>query len=70
MMSQYNPNLSPAAVEARIQARLGDASRSRLASKSPKRRRESGRRGPARAIRDLFLESAVNPDGGIVGPIQ
>lgn len=69
-MSQYNPNLSQAAVEARIQARLGDASRRRLASKSPERSREPGRRGPARAIRGLFLESGVNPERGIVGPIQ
>lgn len=70
MMSQYNPNLSPAAVEARIQARLGEASRRRLASKSPEGNREPGRRGPARAVRGLLLESGVIPDRGTVGPIR
>ncbi|HEX6145446.1 MAG TPA: hypothetical protein VF083_01620 [Acidimicrobiia bacterium] len=69
-MSQYNPNLSPAAVEARIQARLGDASRRRLVAKSPGGSREPGRRGPTRAIRGMVPESGAIQGGGTVGPIR
>ena len=58
------------AVEARIRARLSDASRRRLASKSPERSRESGKRGPTRAIRGLLPESGAIPGRGTVGPIR
>ncbi|HSJ84758.1 MAG TPA: hypothetical protein VLA91_13155 [Acidimicrobiia bacterium] len=59
-MSQYNPYLSQAAVEARLRARLAEASQRRLASGSPDRRgARDSRRGFARAVHGLLQQPGV-----------
>jgi hypothetical protein len=59
-MSQYNPHLNQTAVEARLLARLAEAARRRLVSRSPDRgRSHASRRGFARAVNGLLLEPGV-----------
>jgi hypothetical protein len=74
VMSQYNPNLNHALVNARLRARVAEASRSRLGAESGGRRRSrrslSSIRGFAYAIHELLKDPGVVSGRGPVGPIR
>ena len=71
-MSQYNPNLNHALVNARLQARVAEASRSRLGAESGGRRRSQRSLSSIRAyaIHELLRDPGVVSGRGPVGPIR
>jgi hypothetical protein len=74
VMSQYNPNLNDAVVRARLQARVIDAGKYRLAHAASRKRRPSKPASPIRGLpgagpetlRDPRLISGEAP----IGPIR